>query len=576
MIRETQSYSPTKRFWQLLKPDAREIRNVYIYSIFNGLVNLSLPLGIQAIINLIQGGQVSTAWIVLVVFVVAGIAVSGLISIFQLRITEHLQQKIFTRAAFEFAYRIPRIRMESLYKHFAPELMNRFFDVMTVQKGLSKILITISAAGLQVIFGLVLLSLYHPFFLIFSLALVVLVYAILRLSVRKGLETSLVESKHKYKVAHWLEEVARTGNSFKLAGKTDLPLLRADGHIEDYVNARENHFKVLVQQYSLMVLFKVIVATGLLAIGGILVMEQIMNIGQFVAAEIIILLVINSVEKLILSLETIYDVLTSLEKIGQVTDMELESNQGVDLELECPLGGLTVELSEVTFSYPESSRPVLNSLNLRVECGERLLVSGANGSGKSTFLHVVAGIYELQEGHISYNGFPRNNLQLDSLRSVVGGCLVEEQLFEGTLLENITMGREKATFENVKWAIQKLGLESFVRTLPKGYDTVLDPLGKKLSRSTIQKLLIARSIADKPKLLLLEYAFEHIDRQERMKIIDFLTNPDNKWTIIAITNDDYLAQKSDRIAFMRNGAIDKIGPYSEMKSLINFKKSEDA
>jgi ABC-type bacteriocin/lantibiotic exporter with double-glycine peptidase domain len=262
MIRETQSYSPTKRFWQLLKPDAREIRNVYIYSIFNGLVNLSLPLGIQAIINLIQGGQVSTAWIVLVVFVVAGIAVSGLISIFQLRITEHLQQKIFTRAAFEFAYRIPRIRMESLYKHFAPELMNRFFDVMTVQKGLSKILITISAAGLQVIFGLVLLSLYHPFFLIFSLALVVLVYAILRLSVRKGLETSLVESKHKYKVAHWLEEVARTGNSFKLAGKTDLPLLRADGHIEDYVNARENHFKVLVQQYSLMVLFKVIVATG--------------------------------------------------------------------------------------------------------------------------------------------------------------------------------------------------------------------------------------------------------------------------------------------------------------------------
>jgi ABC-type bacteriocin/lantibiotic exporter with double-glycine peptidase domain len=549
---------------------------VYIYSIFNGLVNLSLPLGIQAIINLIQGGQVSTAWIVLVVFVVAGIAVSGLISIFQLRITEHLQQKIFTRAAFEFAYRIPRIRMESLYKHYAPELMNRFFDVMTVQKGLSKILITISAAGLQVIFGLILLSLYHPFFVIFSFILVVLVYAIFRFTVKRGLETSLVESKHKYKVAHWLEEVARTGNSFKLAGKTDLPLVRADVHIENYVNARESHFKVLVQQYSMMVLFKVIVATGLLAIGGILVMEQIMNIGQFVAAEIIILLVINSVEKLILSLETIYDVLTSLEKIGQVTDLELESTEGVDLEVECSTGGLVVELQDVDFSYPDSYKPVLNNLNLSVKCSERLLVSGANGSGKSTFLHVVAGIYELQKGQVSYNNFPRNNLQLDSLRSVVGGCLIEEQLFEGTLLENITMGRANATFENVKWAIHNLGLDSFVRSLPKGYDTALDPLGKKLSRSTIQKLLLARSIADKPKLLLLEYAFEHIDKLERSKIIDFLTLPENKWTIIAISNDDYLAQKSDRIALMRNGAIDRIGSYEEMKTVINFKTFGDA
>jgi ABC-type bacteriocin/lantibiotic exporter with double-glycine peptidase domain len=570
------TFSPTKRFWQLMKPDAKEIRNVYVYSIFNGLVNLSLPLGIQAIINLIQGAQVSTAWIVLVVFVVGGIALSGIISILQLRITENLQQKIFARAAFEFAYRIPRIRMESLYKHYPPELMNRFFDVMTVQKGLSKMLIDISAAGLQVIFGLILLSLYHPFFVIFSLILVMLVYVIFKFTAKRGLETSLKESKHKYKVAHWLEEVARTSNSFKLAGKTELPLEHVDAHVDNYTEARESHFKVLVQQYSLLVIFKVIVATGLLAIGGILVMEQVMNIGQFVAAEIIILLVINSVEKLINSLETIYDVLTSLEKIGQVTDLELETKDGVDLEVECPQGGMSVDLENVEFYYPDSIKPVLKNLNLSVKCSERILVSGSNGSGKSTFIHVVAGIYELEKGIVSYNGFPRDNLQIESLRNVVGGCLIEEQLFEGTLLDNISMGRKNATFENVKWAVKSLGLESFVRSLPKGYDTMLDPLGKKLARSTIQKLLIARSIADKPKLLLLEYAFEHIDKEDRTRIIDFLTHKDNPWTMIAISNDEYLAQKSDRVAFMRDGAIERVGPYDEMKSFINFKNFGDA
>ena len=210
------SLSPLERFVRLLKPDSKEIRNVYVYSIFIGLINLSLPLGIQAIINLIQGGQISTSWIVLLVFVVGSVAIAGILQIFQMRITENLQQKIFTRAAFEFAYRIPRVRLEALYKHYAPELMNRFFDTMSVQKGLPKILIDFSAASLQVIFGLILLSFYHPFFIIFSLILILLVYAIFWLTARRGLETSLLESKYKYKMAHWLEEMARTSTTFKL------------------------------------------------------------------------------------------------------------------------------------------------------------------------------------------------------------------------------------------------------------------------------------------------------------------------------------------------------------------------
>ena len=166
MTPHSTTISPIQRFWRLLQPDKREISNVYVYAIFNGLVNLSLPLGIQAIINLIQGGQISTAWGVLVLFVIMGVAITGVLQILQLRITENLQQKIFTRAAFEFAYRLPRIRLEALYNHYAPELINRFFDTMSVQKGLSKILLDFSTASLQVIFGaafaLLLPSLLYP------------------------------------------------------------------------------------------------------------------------------------------------------------------------------------------------------------------------------------------------------------------------------------------------------------------------------------------------------------------------------------------------------------------------------
>lgn len=569
---ENKTFTPTQRFWKLLKPDASEVKNIYVYSIFNGLINLTLPLGIQAIINLIQGGRVSSAWIVLVVIVVLGIAFTGLLQIFQMRITENLQQKIFARAAFEFAYRLPKIKMEALYKHYAPELMNRFFDVMSVQKGLAKILITFSSAGLQVIFGLALLSFYHPFFIIFSLLLVLIVYAIFRLTAKKGLETSLLESKHKYRVAHWLEEVARTSITFKLAGKTDLPLKKIDKHVDQYIESRESHFKILVQQFSMLVFFKVIIATGLLAIGGILVMEQLMNIGQFVAAEIIIIMIMNSVEKLILNLEIIYDVLTSLEKISQVTDLDLENEDGEKSTNNDQDLGIALEMNNVWFSYPGASDFwALKELDFEITPGQRVIITGKNGTGKSTLLHVMAGMYNLQRGSISYDGLPKNNLDINSLRSIIGGCLNEEQLFEGTVLENITVGRKRATFENVQWAIKNLDLEDFIKSLPNGYDTPLDPLGKKLPQSMIQKLLIARSIADKPRLLLLEYVFEHFSPGERKNIIDFLSSEENKWTMISVTNDGYMAQNSDLIAVMNDGKIQHQGSYDEMKLIVDFK-----
>jgi len=530
--------TPLQRFWGLLKPDKKEIRNVYVYAVFNGLINLSLPIGIQSIINLIQVGQVNTAWIVLVFFVILGIAMSGIIQVNQLRITENLQQKIFTRAAFEFAYRIPRIKMEQLYKHYAPELMNRFFDVVSVQKGLSKILIDFSTASIQVLFGLLLLSLYHPFFIIFSLILVILAYFIFKLTAQKGLETSLKESKHKYKIAHQLEEQARTFITFKLAGKTDLPVQQINNTAGKYISARESHFRILVKQYGLMIGFKVLVAMGLLIIGSILVMEQQMNIGQFVASEIIIILIMSSVEKLVLSLENIYDVLTSLEKIGQVTDLELEENTGREIT-DSEMKGMAVEMNAVTFSYPGSAVPVLNNVTFRLGSGQSLFVTGPNNSGKSTLLYLLAGIYKVNTGYIAYDDIPIGNYNPESLRSYIGDCLMEEMLFEGTILENISMGRDRATFENVKWAVHHLGLEEFIKSLPSGYDTVIHPQGQQFSQGVIDKLILARAIADRPRILLIKDAFRLFEQAERIRILDFLTDKSHGWTlIIASSNMD--------------------------------------
>lgn len=546
--------TPIDRFWKLLKPDQREIKNVYTYAIFNGIINLSLPLGIQAIINLIQGGRISTSWVILVTLVTVGVAFTGILQIYQLRIVENLQQKIFTRAAFDFAYRVPRIKMEQLYREYAPELMNRFFDIITVQKGLSKILIDFTAAGLQIIFGLILLSFYHPFFILFSLLLIILLYGIFKITAKRGLRTSLEESKNKYKTVHWLEELARTNITFKLTGKTDLPLKRTDENVTNYLIAREGHFKTLMHQFTLMIVFKVLMTIGLLAIGGILVMDQLMNIGQFVAAEIIILLIMNSVEKLIRSLETIYDVLTGLEKVGQVTDLKLEKKSGLDIEVECQSEGMQVDLINLSFKYPENNFLTLKELNLSVKSGSLVSLVGKNGSGKSTLIRILAGLYDLQSGQILYDEIGKESFSIESLRSAIGDCLSQEQLFQGSVLENVTMGKN-ISINKVKDVCSSVHLKDFINNLPKGYDTILDPQGSGLAESTVQKLLITRAILNAPKLLLIEDNLDAIDETEKRDIIDFIKDKENKWTVIAATKNPYLIEHSDQVIELAGGRI---------------------
>ena len=546
------------RFWLLIKPDKKEIRNIYIYAVFYGLVQLSLPIGIQAIINLIQGGQMSTSWGILVACVIGGVAVTGILQISQLQITEHLQQKIFTRAAFEFAYRIPKIKLEALYKHYAPELMNRFFDIVSVQKGLSKILIDFSTASIQTVFGLLLLSMYHPFFIVFSLILVVLVYTIFKLTSRKGLETSLKESKSKYYVAHWLEELARTSISFKLAGNTDLPMRKTNYEVEKYIGARDSHFKVLKSQYLFMVIFKVIVAAGLLIVGSLLVMDQQMNIGQFVAAEIIILLIIGSVEKLVLSLETIYDVITSLEKIGQVTDLELEREAGMNIHEMTMKTGLKVEVSNIAFHYPGQERYIFKNASLTIQDGEKMIILGEGSSGKTTFLYLLNGLYKVHDGTIAFNDLPMGNLNPMHLRSLVGNCLLDELLFDGTILENITMGRENIPFENVQWAITNLGLTDFIKSLPEGYNTAVRAQGKPFSRGSIDKLILARAIVGNPKLVLIKDAFTTLKKKERERIFAFLTDRSNPWTLVISTSDEGLKSYVDRTILLKDGTFNEL------------------
>ncbi|TYP73656.1 ABC-type bacteriocin/lantibiotic exporter with double-glycine peptidase domain [Aquimarina intermedia] len=544
--------SPWQRFVGLLQLDRRDIRQILYYAVFAGLVSLSLPLGIQAIINLIQGAQVSSSWIVLVVLVTLGVAFQGGLQIMQIRILENIQQKIFTRSSFEFIYRFPKIKTSELRNYYPPELANRFFDTLTVQKGLSKLLIDFPAAVLQIIFGILLLSFYHPFFIIYGLLLIVLIYIVFKFTAHKGLETSLKESKNKYKVAHWIQETTRSLISFKLSGNTSLAMNRNDKLTTEYLEARESHFRILLIQFIQMVGFKILVTAGLLIVGGLLVLNQQMNIGQFVAAEIIILLVITSVEKLIKGLETFYDVLTSLEKIGQVVDKELEPQEGVD-----PFENqqdLKIELENVAYTTTDDFS-ILKNINLTISQSDRIVLGGPSGSGKTTLLKLLSGIIYPTSGTLYVNDASIKGIWPNRYRSHIGQVLPEQQPFEGTILENITFGDTTITRERVHEVLKSLGLLSFVKQQANGLQTMLYPQGQQMPYTISKRIILARAIIHEPKLLLLKDPLEHFEPNEAAAIIEYLTRPEQSWAIVVASRNPLWLRKASSTLELNEGTL---------------------
>ena len=553
-MEDKELFTPLKRFFNLLKVDRQEIISVYVYALFNGIVTLSIPIGIQAIISFITAGEVSSSWIVLVAFVILGVGFTGVMQIMQLTITENLQQKLFARSAFEFAYRIPRMKMEAIDKYYMPEMVNRFFDTLSVQKGLPKILMDFSSASLQIVFGLILLSLYHPFFIMFSMVLILIVYLIFKFTTPRGLKTSLKESTHKYEVAHWLEELARENSTFKLAGKTPLPLARTDEKVADYLTYRKAHFKTLLLQYVNLVGFKMIIAAGLLLIGGLLVINQQMNIGQFVASEIIIILVLASVEKLILSMETIYDVLTAIEKVGSVTDIPLEEDKGAPFNINAD-EGISIQTKNLSFQFADAKDKVVDNLNFGVKSGEHLCVAGSSGSGKSFLLQLISGLFDSYQGSISFNGMPISSFCREDLRSYIGDSLSKEDIFKGTIIENITLGKPNISMEQIQEVVTVLGLSDFVASTDYGYATVLMPEGKNLPKSVRMKIMLARSIVGNPRLVLLEDGFNYLAKNDRQNFMNYLLNKKQNWTVIAISNEEEVAAQFDKVLVLDKGGV---------------------
>jgi len=552
--------NPVRRLLNLLGTERKEIFYILFYAIVIGFVSLILPLGIQTTVELVSGGVVFSSVYVMIALVILGVLLTGALQIVQISLVEFLQRRIFSKAAFEFAYRLPRLRMEAIHKSYAPELVNRFFDVMTIQKGLPKLLIDLTSSAIQILFGLLLISLYHPFFVFFGLILLTTLVVIFYLSGPRGLSSSILESKYKYKVAQWLEELARALPSFKLAGNTDLPLRKTDYNVNNYLKNRKIHFNTLVTQFSFIVLFKALITGGLLIMGTLLVVDRKITLGQFVASEIVIILILNAVEKIIMYMDVVYELLTAVDKVSHVTDIPIEKTGGFDFH-SVDGKGVSIMVKDLFYQYPETQSMALQNINLHINPGEIICIAGPGDAGKTTLTNILTGFYSEFQGIVTINSYSLRDIDLSHLRDQIAKNVSQEDLFDGTILENLTVGRSSATIEQVLGAIERVGLSDTIHRMPEGLESAVISGGKGLSHTVAQKLILARCLIKKPSLIVLNDFFALLTKADKLKLLGSLMQEDRTWTLIIISNDPIIMSACKKIILMESGRIKSEGPF---------------
>ncbi|MCA9672625.1 MAG: ATP-binding cassette domain-containing protein [Myxococcales bacterium] len=544
--------SATSRLWSLVRLEATSAWAVLIYALFVGLLTLATPLAVQAMVNTITFGTVLQPLVVLTILLLVGLAGAGVLRVFETVVVESVQRRLFASSVADLVQRLTRTRATLHDRAHAPELVNRFFDVVSLQKAIASLLLDGLGLVLQSVVGLLILAFYHPLLLAFSVVLVLVLTVILGFVGRGAVYTSTLESKAKYRVVEWLQSVAAHPTTFNAASTAQAAVGRADDLTRGYLDARADHFKRVLRQTASLVALHAVASATLLGLGGWLVMKGQLTLGQLVAAELIVTAVVGSIAKFGKHLETYYDVTASVDKLGKLVDLPTEPLRGGQ-----HVGGegpLPLALEGVGLAFDDSGS-ALRDITLELGAGEHVAVLGPGGSGKSLLLDVAAGLRQPSSGEVRIGGEALERLDLRRVRDDLV-LLRDTSLFAGSVFDNVAAGRP-LSLSAVRTVLEEVGVCARVDALPRGLDTEVTPSGAPLSSSARVLVAIARALAGRPRVLLLDGLLDGLDAETQKKALDALMSPERRLSVLIVSNDPAVHARADRVVTLVDGELDQ-------------------
>lgn len=547
--------TPLTRLIDLLRPERSDIGVVLVFAIGIGILQLATPLAVEALVTSIAFGGLAQPVVVITSLLLVCLGFASLLRGLQTWIAELLQRRLFVRLTSELAYRLPRVQPESLDGQHGPELVNRFFEILTVQKVAASLLLDGVAIILSTVIGLVVLAFYHPFLLGYDIILLTLIALIIFVAGRGAVTTSIEESRAKYAIADSLEDLVRHPLLYRLSGGPEVALLRVDSLSRRYLFARGRHFRILFRQIIFALALQAVAGTALLGLGGWLVVVGQLTLGQLVAAELIVSTVVGSFAKLGKHLEGFYDLLTAVEKLSHLSDLSIEHRAGEVAPIPVPLAptgagargdarGLAVKLNNVSYAY-EPGHPIFSKFSESLAPGERVALVGPSGAGKSTLAQLLFGLRAPTEGTIELDGIDLRHLRLESARRQIA-LVGEREVFDGTVAENVHLERPEVSLASVRDSLAKVDLLEKVMSSPGGLALRVSTGGAPFSSGEARRLAIARAIAGEPRLLILDEALDPLDGQQLERVAGALLDRSAPWTLLVITKKPEVAAMCDR------------------------------
>lgn len=543
---------PWVRLKTLLNAESTNLWVALIYSAAIGVLTLVLPITVQAIVNSVAFGTVLQPLFFLTLLVLIALLFNVLLQGYRAWVVEVIQRKIFVRIANDTTLRLVRMRTETLENKHAPELVNRFLDVVTVQKAAASLLVDGLSVFMQTVIGMILLAVYHPWLLAFDVLLLVFIAVILFPLGSGAIATAVKESKCKYTLVAWLEEIARNQISFKSAAGSSFAISTTANHVQAYLEYRSKHFRILLRQILGSFFLQALASSVLLGVGGWLVIGRQLTLGQLVAAEIVVALVVSGFTKFGKHLETFYDLMAATDKLGYLSDLELEKTEG-ELLPRAPQG-VELRLNEVSVVLPGRGS-VLDKLTLEVPSGARIGIAGSTGQGKSTLLDLVYGSRTPRSGYVEIDGRDLRDLQLGELRDQIA-MVREAEIFEGTIFQNLNLGRNNLTSLDAREALSKVGLFESIMALPEGVNTKLQTGGLPLSPGQRIQLEIARALVHNPRLLVIDEALDALDDLPmRGQLLETIFRRESPWTLIVVSDSAEILSLCDQIYELKLGKL---------------------
>lgn len=521
-----------------------DIAIIVVFGAVAGGLTLVVPVAVQSFVNTIAFTQLAQPLVLLTAVVAGVLCISGFARLCQSVAVEHLQRRLFDRLVARLAVGLPRALPATYQNWRGSQLSARFFEIVTIQKVVSTLLLDGVATVLQTLLAMILLAFYHPALLAFDIVLVIILALIIFGLAKGGIKTAKAESVAKYEVHQNIDDLTRNPLAFRTPQRAGYAATRLDESTQAWLVARAQHFRVVLRQHIGVVVLQAAASAALLAVGGTMVLKQQLSLGQLVAAEIVVAAVLAGASRLPKYLESLYDLFASSGKLAEVFAIPVEAQRGG--EATAPTAPVRLEVKDATFTYPGAHEPVFENVALQIAPGAHVAIIGETGSGKSAIASVLALQARPQTGHVAIDGIDGREWHL--LRDRIA-LVSRAEIIAGSVLDNLSVGRELPV-DSAYAALQDAGLTDAVNALADGAHTSLDASDVPLSAGEQVQLCIARALAQAPRLLIIDGLLDQVDDGVAKSLLHTLTRPQAPWTLVVTTKSRAVASAFSHVIEM--------------------------